>query len=118
MTMTDPTKPNITVTDAPGRVLALKRPSVLTQLKLIEILGDTSKNETFMNVVMPALYVKSIDGDEDLMVGTRRQLDALIQRLDEDGLAAISEGIREHFLANSSLEQAEVTIKNSSATAA
>lgn len=78
------------VTDGRGRRIGLKKPSLLAQYRLVELLGDSAKNETFLGMVMPIVMVCEIDGDKVPSPSTRRELDALIQRVEEDGLAAIA----------------------------
>lgn len=88
----------VTVTDARGRVLALKRPNVLAQFGLVEMLGAAAENRVLLSMTTPMLYLQSIDG-EAANFANRRELDAVIQRLDEDGFRALSDGIAEHFTA-------------------
>ena len=89
-------KADVTVTDARGRVLTLKRPNVLAQFQLIELLGQTAENRVFLLMAVPLLYLQAIDGDVQNFAN-RRELDAVIQRLDDDGLTAIQAAIAEHF---------------------
>lgn len=91
------TASDITVTDARGRVLALKKPNVLAQYQLVRMLGaDASANQTYLGMVMPLLYLQSIDG-EVASFANQRELDGIIHRLDEEGLMALSKGIAENF---------------------
>jgi hypothetical protein len=85
------------VFDSRGRAITLKKPGVLAQFKIVEILGDTASNQTFMGMVFPTLYVAAIDGDPVSRPTKRAELDALIQRLDEEGIEAIMKGVPEHF---------------------
>lgn len=88
---------DITVTDARGRVLTLKKPNVLAQYQLVRMLGaEASANQTYLGMVMPLLYLQAIDG-ETAAFANQRELDGVIQRLDEDGLMALSKGIAENF---------------------
>lgn len=87
----------VTITDARGRTFTLKRPGVLAQYRLVDMLGESAKNEVYMGMVLPLTYVAAIDGQPEGAPASRRQLDALIQRLDEDGIAAIMVGVQENF---------------------
>lgn len=87
----------VSVTDAGGRTIVLKKPGVLAQYRLVEMMGDSAKNDVYMNMVLPLIFVTSIDGDPVAMPSTKRELEALIQRLDEDGIAAVVAGVQEHF---------------------
>ncbi|GGY07106.1 hypothetical protein [Paludibacterium paludis] len=89
----------VEVTDALGRTLTLKKPGVLDQLHLIETLGATAKNDMYLNIVVPILYVVAIDGDTVYKPASKRELEAIVQRLDEDGLQAVAKGVEEHFAA-------------------
>ena len=89
-----------TVTDARGRVIALRRPNVLAQYRMVEAMGKSAENQVYMAMVMPLIYVASIDGDPVPPAATKAQIEALVQRLDEDGLAAVTKGIEERFLSD------------------
>lgn len=86
-----------TVTDSAGRKITLKKPGVLAQYRLIEALGDTAKNEVYMAMAMPLIYVSEIDGDSVILPSTKIQVEALIQRLDEHGIQAVIQGMQENF---------------------
>ncbi len=74
------------VTDARGRTIKLKKPGVLAQYRLIEALGDSAKNEVYMGMVLPLIFISEIDGDVVFQPNTKREVEALIQRLDEEGI--------------------------------
>lgn len=83
------------VVDARGRTIKLKKPGVLAQYRLIEALGDSAANQTYMGMVLPLIYVTAVD---DLVVNPpklKMHVEALIQQLDEDGIAAIMEKVAE-----------------------
>jgi len=85
------------VIDARGRVIKIKRPGVLSQYRLIEALGDAAKNQTYTGMVLPLIYVTAID---DLIVyqpKTKKEIEALIQLLDEDGIEAVAEHVQATF---------------------
>ena len=86
------------ITDAGGRSIKLKKPGVLAQYRLIEALGpETSKNQVYMGMVLPLIFVAEIDGDTVFFPSNKREIEALIQRLDEDGIEAVMKGVEEHF---------------------
>jgi len=87
----------VTVSDERGRVIKLKKPGVLAQFRLIEALGETAKNEVYMGMVLPLIFVTSIDDDPVYQPASKREVEALIQRLDEDGIAAVLQGVQENF---------------------
>lgn len=85
------------VKDSTGRLFKLKKPGLLAQFRLVECIGDLAKNEVYFNMCRPLIYVAAIDGDPVLQPTSKLQLDALIQRVEDDGLKAIVDGIVEHF---------------------
>lgn len=86
-----------TCTDARSRVIRLKKPGILAQYRLIEALGDTAKNEVYMSMVLPLIFVTAIDEDTVHLPTSKPQLEALIQRLDEEGIAAVMKAVQEHY---------------------
>lgn len=80
-----------------GREITLRRPPVLAQLQLVDAVGDSAANRVYMAMVMPLIYVAQIDGVDVPLPSTKKQVEALFQRLDEDGLQAVSRATEEHF---------------------
>jgi hypothetical protein len=101
----------ISVTDGNGRVISLKKPAVLTQYRLIEMLGDAARNQVYMGMVVPLIYVSAIDGEPVFVPTTKRELEALIQRLDEEGIEAVMMGVQENF-GNIDPEKDKADLKN------
>jgi hypothetical protein len=89
----------VNITDARGRTITIKKPGVLAQYRLIECLGDTAKNETYVSMVLPLIYVAAIDGEALPPIMRKSEVEALVQRLDEHGLAALMAGIEANFAA-------------------
>lgn len=100
------------ITDAKGRAIKLKKPGVLAQFRLIEALGDSAKNEVYMAMVLPLIFVVEIDGDMVLQPNTKREVEALIQRLDEEGVAAVVNSVQQHF-GSSNPDADKAALKNS-----
>jgi hypothetical protein len=101
----------VTIEDGNGRSITLQKPGVLAQFRLIKILGDTAKNTTYVQMVLPLTYVVEIDGLDVAQPNSEREIDALISRLDEEGVTAVMIGVQEHF-GSGSAEQAKEDIKN------
>lgn len=101
----------VTVKDARGRVITLRKPGVLAQYRLVEVLGDTARNDVYMNMVLPLIYVGAIDGEPAYQPAKKSEVEALIQRLDEDGIAAVVRGVGENFSARDP-EADKATLKN------
>jgi hypothetical protein len=86
------------VSDARGRRIRLTRPSALAQYKIVQVMGgDSSSNATYVQMVLPLLFVSAIDDDPVFFPAKAIEIDALIQRLDEDGIAAVMKGVSENF---------------------
>ena len=92
-----PTQAEYSVTDAQGRTIKLKKPAVLAQYRLVEALGASASNSAYMNMVLPLIYVVAIDEDVVYPAMKKSEVEALIQRLDEDGIQAVMEGVQEYF---------------------
>src|SRR5712692_1590735 len=87
----------VEVADAGGRKITLKKPGVLAQYRLIEILGDSAKNETYVGMCLPLLFVSAIDGEAVFAPLKKSEVEALIQRLDDAGITAVMNGVQKHF---------------------
>ena len=84
-----PEAPAHEAADARGRKIALRKLNALDRMRLSELVGgENAKNEAYMTYATLAYHVASIDGDAVPKPATKAQLEALVQRLDEDGLAA------------------------------
>lgn len=70
-------------------VIGLKKPGILAQYRIVEVVGDSAKNQVYMNMIMPVLWVAEINGEPQPQPSTKRELEALIQRLGEDGIGAL-----------------------------
>jgi hypothetical protein len=88
----------VVISDAKGRSITLSRPGVLAQFRLIESVGpETAKNEVYMGMVLPLIFVTDIDGEPVFQPANKLQLEALIQRLGDEGVEAVHKGVAEHF---------------------
>ena len=85
------------VTAVSGKKITLKRPEVLAQLRLVDAIGESASNRVYLAMCLPLMYVADIDGVPVHLPATKREVEALFQRLDEDGLEAVNEGIAEYF---------------------
>lgn len=83
----------VAVTDKIGRVITLKKPGILAQYRLVEAAGDSAKNDVYMRMLLPLIYVTAIDGDPVAQPVNKLQIEALIQRLDYGGIEAINADI-------------------------
>jgi hypothetical protein len=87
----------VTVTDRRGRVIQLNKPGILSQYRLVEALGESAKNDVYMGMVLPLIFVVAIDEEPVLLPTTKAQVEALIAQLDEAGIAAVMEGVQQHY---------------------
>lgn len=91
-------KEEYSVIDACGRTITLKKPGVLAQYRLVEAIGgETAQNQVYMGMVLPIIFVTSIDGLHVPPLSNKAQIEGLIVRLDEHGIAAVAEGVQKHF---------------------
>jgi hypothetical protein len=105
-------KQEATITDSRGRVIELRKPDPLAQFRLIEVVGGAAaENRIYMGMVFPLLFVTSVGGTPVPAIQSKTQLEALIQRLDEDGITAVSTGVNEHF-APKSEDEFQEQVKN------
>ncbi len=92
----------VVITDAKGRHFKLKQPSLLQESHLMRALGEHSSNAAYVGAyVMPAAMVIEMDGVELEFPQTPRMVDAAIQRLGREGMAAVMA----HLLAIAEVEK-------------
>ncbi len=90
-------KKDHTTTDARGRTFLLRKPGPLAQFRLVEMLGgETSQNQVYVGMVLPLTYIAAMNG-EPVTMRTKRELEALIALLDDDGIEAVHGAVAEHF---------------------
>lgn len=105
-------KREVVVKDARGREIGLRKPGVLAQYRLPKVLGpELSENATYMKMVLPLLFVVSLEGQPVAFPQTDREIEALIQRLDEDGIVAVLHGVEANFGAQDP-EATKADVKN------
>ena len=84
----------LTAVDAMGRRLDVRRPGALDRLRLFKALGPAlSGNDRYVGYAMLAYCVQAIDGVPVPAAGTEGQLEALVARLGDAGLAAVGEAL-------------------------
>lgn len=104
----------VEVKDSTGRTITLKKPPVLAQYQIIKALGgEVSQNQVYVGMVLPLLYVAAIDGVAVNPLRTDLQVDALIQRLEEEGIAAVIAGVQAHFSRTADPAEEKAALKNS-----
>lgn len=88
---------DLTIIDATGRKLTIKEPDILAPYRLVEMLGNSAENRVYMQMVFPFIYLVAIDGDENILLNNKRELEALIQRLGHEGVKALRDGVEKAF---------------------
>ncbi len=79
------------VHDEQGRVIAIKRPTALDTLRLIKAAGPIlSQNEAWMAIAGLAASVTAIDGVPIPSPASEAQIESLVSKLGDHGLAAVS----------------------------
>jgi len=82
------------VTDSQGRRIALRRLTALDKLRLFKAAGPgLSQNQPWLGMAVLAASVAAIDDIPVPPPGTEAQIEALVARLGDPGLAAIATGL-------------------------
>ncbi|MDR3536524.1 MAG: hypothetical protein P4L71_08490 [Acetobacteraceae bacterium] len=80
-----------TVTDGRGRILAIRRLSVLDRLRLFKAAGPVlAENHPWFGMAVLATSVAAIDGVPVPMPANELQIEAAVSRLGEEGLSAVA----------------------------
>jgi hypothetical protein len=80
--------------DDAGRLLSLRRLGALERLRLFKAIGAAlSENPPYLGMAMLAFSVTAIDGVPVPLPGNEAQLEALVQRLGDGGIAAIADAL-------------------------
>lgn len=99
------------VEDKRGRKITLRKPGVLAQFRMIEALGESASNTTYVGMVLTLIFIAAIDGDAVVQPTSKRQVEALIQRLDDAGWEAVMTGVEQHF-GKTDVEKDKEALKN------
>jgi hypothetical protein len=85
-------------TDARGRRIGVVKPSALARYRLLKMLGaENAGNQHVLGYAMLAACVRELDGQQVFAPNSEREIEALIDRLGDEGLAAIGECMAEKF---------------------
>lgn len=80
-----------TVTDGRGRVLSLRRLTALDKLRLFKAAGPLlAQNQPWLGMAVLACSVAAVDEVPVPPAVTEGQIEALVARLGDDGLAAVA----------------------------
>lgn len=108
----------VTVTDTKGRSLGVRKMPLLDRMRMFEAIGpENSKNEAYVGYAALACSVVSIDGEEVSRPTSKIQLEALLQRLGDEGINAVADHFEsEAKAAVADAEAAKAALKNGSST--
>lgn len=84
------------VTDAQGRRLQLRRLTALDKLRLFKAAGAVlAQNQSWLGMAVLAASVSAIDDVPVPAPGSEQQIEALVARLGDAGIAAVGEALAE-----------------------
>jgi hypothetical protein len=83
-----------TAKDPRGRYVTARKLNLLDYYRLSKILGETASNEQAMNLATLTCAVTEIDGEQIFFPNNEREVQALMSRLDFDGLSAVTEALK------------------------
>jgi hypothetical protein len=84
-----------TVTDALGRRIAVRKLGVLERLRVFRAAGPTlSGNQPWLGMAMLACSVTAVDDVPVPMPGNEQQIEAMVGRLGDAGIAAVADAFR------------------------
>lgn len=85
----------IQVSDREGRLLTLRRMGALDRLRLFKAIGPVlAQNPPYLGMAMLASSVTAIDEVPVPAPATEAQIEALISRLGDSGIAAVADGLQ------------------------
>jgi hypothetical protein len=100
--------------DSRGREIEVRRLKVLDNMRLLALIGsDNSSNDRYLAFASLAYSVVSIDGEAIPRPTSLLVLEALLQRLDDDGFSAVAKAHRDNFItAIQTGDEAKDAVKN------
>ena len=92
---------SVSTVDTRGRRLTLRRLTALDTLRLFKAAGPVlAQNEPWLSMAGMAFAISEIDGIPVPAPTSETQIEALIDRLGDDGLAAIANSMQTEFSAS------------------
>jgi Mg2+ and Co2+ transporter CorA len=105
---TSPPPNTVTVTDAKGRVLTIRKLNAFDRMKLFQAAGpELSENSSWIAYALCAASVTATNGTLEPFPGSLRAIENMVKFLDDDGITAVSKAYKENFTAgeNGNLEE-------------
>jgi hypothetical protein len=87
----------VIVADGRGRRITLKKPSARALCRLLEVLGDSARNQLYFAIVAPLMFIHDVDGIPVPLPETKNDLEILLDSLGQEGLRAVMQGLQQHF---------------------
>jgi hypothetical protein len=85
----------VLVTDARGRIIAVRKLTALNYYHLAKAMGESASNPTLMDLAITAAAVTRIDTTDLAFPRTEKDVEFVMQFLDFDGIKAAGEGLRQ-----------------------
>jgi hypothetical protein len=86
------------VTDSRGREIEVRKLKPLERLRMLEIIGaQNAENQPYLGYAMLAYSVNKIDEQVVPKIGSKLALEAVVARLDDEGLNAVGEAFKELY---------------------
>ena len=81
------------ITDSLGRVLEVKKPSPIERMRLIRACGAAADIQVYLGNANVSFFVRSIDGVPMPSPKKVEDVDALFERVGDEGIAAVAEWV-------------------------
>ena len=103
----------ILVTDAGGRKIEVRKLKTLDRMRLFELVGaENSMNDRYLGYATLAFSVVSIDGEPLPCPDSKLSLEAIVQRLDDDGFAAVAKSFADRVTKTPDADELKDQVKN------
>jgi hypothetical protein len=104
---------SVSVKDAIGRQITVRRLKALDRMRICELVGaENAANDRYYGYAALAYSVSEIDGEPTATLSTKAQLEALVQRLDDEGLDAVGQAIKDNFSPKDNGSDSKDAVKN------
>ena len=101
------------VTDARGRKIEIRKLKTLDRMRLFELVGpENAMNDRYLGYATLAYSVVSIDGEQLPRPDQKIALEAIVQRLDEEGFEAVARSFTDSMKKSPSADELKDQVKN------
>lgn len=103
----------VTVTDAQDRSIEVRRLKPIERMRLFQMIGaENAMNGPYLGYANLAFSVSKIDGEAVPVPQNVTGIEAMVKRLDQDGLDAVGEAFKKLYPDAAEQEVAQAEIKN------